>query len=409
MKIAQVAPLFESVPPRLYGGTERVVSYLTEELVRQGHQVTLFASGDSMTSAELVACTPHALRLDPEVRDAMPHMMVMLDKIRERADDFDILHFHIDYLHFPLFRADAGRSLTTLHGRQDLADHIPFYVRFSEMPLVSISDAQRIPLPRGNFVGTVHHGLPLDLYKPTFDSKGGYLAFLGRISPEKRPDRAIQIARKAGLPLKIAAKVDKVDEAYFREVIEPMIDGRQIEYVGEINESAKSQFLGQAAALLFPIDWPEPFGLVMIEAMACGTPVLAFRCGSVPEIIDEGVTGHIVSGVEEAVAALPALLALDRRVIRSRFEKRFSSAQMAAQYVKLYQKLLVRPSGQNVRRSLRRIHSMRTSMAAKLKRRYGPARALLKRRRRRPSVHGARKEPSVSARSGGTFSWVPHF
>ena len=409
MKIAQVAPLFESVPPRLYGGTERVVSYLTEELVRQGHQVTLFASGDSMTSAELVACTPHALRLDPEVRDAMPHMMVMLDKIRERADDFDILHFHIDYLHFPLFRADAGRTLTTLHGRQDLADHIPFYVRFSEMPLVSISDAQRIPLPRGNFVGTVHHGLPLDLYKPTFDSKGGYLAFLGRISPEKRPDRAIQIARKAGLPLKIAAKVDKVDEAYFREVIEPMIDGRQIEYVGEINESAKSQFLGQAAALLFPIDWPEPFGLVMIEAMACGTPVLVFRCGSVPEIIDEGVTGHIVSGVEEAVAALPALLALDRRVIRSRFEKRFSSAQMAAQYVKLYQKLLVRPSGQNVRRSLRRIHSMRTSMAAKLKRRYGPARALLKRRRRRPSVHGARKEPSVSARSGGTFSWVPHF
>lgn len=345
MKIAQVAPLFESVPPRLYGGTERVVSYLTEELVRQGHQVTLFASGDSVTSAELVACAPQALRLDPAVRDAMPHMMVMLDKIRERADEFDILHFHIDYLHFPLFRMDAGRSLTTLHGRQDLADHMPFYLRFSEMPLVSISDAQRIPLPRGNFVGTVYHGLPVDLYTPTFDSKGRYLAFLGRISPEKRPDRAIEIARKAGFPLKIAAKVDKVDEAYFRQVIEPMIDGRQIDYIGEINESAKSEFLGQAAALLFPIDWPEPFGLVTIEAMACGTPVLAFRCGSVPEIIDTGVTGHIVSSVEEAVAALPAVLALDRRVIRSRFEERFSSSQMAAQYVKLYQKLLIRPAG----------------------------------------------------------------
>ena len=346
MKIAQVAPLFESVPPRLYGGTERVVSYLTEELVRQGHQVTLFASGDSMTSAELVACTPQALRLDPDVRDAIPHMMVMLDKIRERADEFDILHFHIDYLHFPLFRADAGRSLTTLHGRQDLADHLSFYLRFSEMPLVSISDAQRIPLPRGNFVGTVYHGLPVDLYTPTFDSRGRYLAFLGRISPEKRPDRAIEIARKAGFPLKIAAKVDKVDEAYFRQVIEPMIDGRQIDYIGEINESAKSEFLGQAAALLFPIDWPEPFGLVTIEAMACGTPVLAFRCGSVPEIIDTGVTGHIVSSVEEAVAAaLPAVLALDRRVIRSRFEERFSSSQMAAQYVKLYQKLLIRPAG----------------------------------------------------------------
>jgi glycosyltransferase involved in cell wall biosynthesis len=345
MKIAQVAPLFESVPPRLYGGTERVVSYLTEELVRQGHQVTLFASGDSVTSAELVACAPQALRLDPAVRDAMPHMMVMLDKIRDRADEFDILHFHIDYLHFPLFRVDAGRSLTTLHGRQDLADHMPFYLRFSEMPLVSISDAQRIPLPRGNFVGTVYHGLPVDLYAPTFDPKGRYLAFLGRISPEKRPDRAIEIARKAGFPLKIAAKVDKVDEAYFRQVIEPMIDGRQIDYIGEINESAKREFLGQAAALLFPIDWPEPFGLVTIEAMACGTPVLAFRCGSVPEIIDTGVTGHIVYSVEEAVVALPAVLALDRRVIRSRFEERFSSSQMAAQYVKLYQKLLIRLAG----------------------------------------------------------------
>jgi glycosyltransferase involved in cell wall biosynthesis len=339
MKIAQIAPLFESVPPRLYGGTERVVSYLTEELVKQGHEVTLFASGDSMTSAELVACTPRALRLDPDVHDAIPHAMVMLDKVRERADEFDVLHFHIDYLHFPLFRPDAGRCLTTLHGRQDLPDHMPLYLRFSQMPLVSISNAQRAPLPSGNFIGTVHHGLPLELHKPTFAPQGGYLAFLGRISPEKRPDRAIEIARQSGLPLKIAAKVDKVDEGYFRETIAPMIDGKNVEFVGEINENAKGEFLGQAAALLFPIDWPEPFGLVMIEAMACGTPVLAFRCGSVPEIIDDGLTGRIVSSMDEAVAALPQVLALDRTIVRARFEERFSAAQMATQYVKLYQKL----------------------------------------------------------------------
>ncbi|MCA1457285.1 glycosyltransferase family 4 protein [Bradyrhizobium sp. BRP22] len=339
MKIAQIAPLFESVPPRLYGGTERVVSYLTEELVRQGHEVTLFASGDSITSAELVACAPRALRLDPDVRDPVPHIMVMLDKVRERADDFDILHFHIDYMHFPLFRGDAARSLTTLHGRQDLQDHMPLYLRFPDMPLVSISNAQRAPLPRATFAGTVHHGLPLDLHKPTFAPKGGYLAFLGRISPEKRPDRAIEIARRSGLPLKIAAKVDKVDAAYFRDVIAPMIDGKQIEYIGEINEASKGEFLGQAAALLFPIDWPEPFGLVMIEAMACGTPVLAFRCGSVPEIIEDGLTGRIVSSIDEAVAALPAVLALDRKAVRARFEERFSSAQMAMQYLKIYQKL----------------------------------------------------------------------
>jgi glycosyltransferase involved in cell wall biosynthesis len=339
MKIAQIAPLFESVPPRLYGGTERVVSYLTEELVKQGHEVTLFASGDSMTSAELVACTPRALRLDPDVHDAIPHTMVMLDKVRERADEFDVLHFHIDYLHFPLFRPDAGRCLTTLHGRQDLPDHMPLYLRFSQMPLVSISNAQRAPLPSGNFIGTVHHGLPLELHKPTFAPQGGYLAFLGRISPEKRPDRAIEIARQSGLPLKIAAKVDKVDEGYFRETIAPMIDGKNVEFVGEINENAKGEFLGQAAALLFPIDWPEPFGLVMIEAMACGTPVLAFRCGSVPEIIDDGLTGRIVSSMDEAVAALPQVLALDRTIVRARFEERFSAAQMATQYVKLYQKL----------------------------------------------------------------------
>jgi glycosyltransferase involved in cell wall biosynthesis len=340
MRIAQIAPLFESVPPRLYGGTERVVSYLTEELVRQGHQVTLFASEDSITSAELVPCTSRALRLDPNVRDGLPHHMVMLDKVRERAGQFDILHFHIDYLHFPHFRSERGRTLTTLHGRQDLADHMPFYGRFSDMPLVSISNAQRLPLPSANFVATVHHGLPPDLLTPTFDPKGGYLAFLGRISPEKRPDRAIAIARQAGLPLKIAAKVDKADEAYFRDVIAPMLGQPGLEFIGEINENAKSEFLGQAAGLLFPIDWPEPFGLVMIEAMACGTPVLAFDCGSVPEIVEEGLTGRIVSDVDEAVRAIPQLLALDRKAVRARFEERFSSARMATDYVRVYQKML---------------------------------------------------------------------
>ncbi len=340
MRIAQIAPLYESVPPRLYGGTERVVSYLTEELVRQGHQVTLFASEDSITSAELVPCTPRALRLEPGVRDAVPHHMIMLDKVRERADDFDLLHFHIDYLHFPQFRPERARTLTTLHGRQDLADHMPFYRRFADMPLVSISNAQRMPLPNANFVATVHHGLPLDLLTPNFEPKGGYLAFLGRISPEKRPDRAIAIARSAGLPLKIAAKVDKADDSYFRDVIAPMLQGGGVEFVGEINENTKNDFLGQAAALLFPIDWPEPFGLVMIEAMACGTPVLAFRHGSVPEIVEDGLTGRIVSDVEEAVRAIPGLLALDRKAIRARFEERFSAARMSTDYVRLYQKML---------------------------------------------------------------------
>lgn len=340
MKIAQIAPLFESVPPRLYGGTERVVSWLTEELVRQGHQVTLFASQDSITSAELVPCATRALRLDPDVRDAIPHQMVMLDKVRERVDEFDILHFHTDYLHFPLFRSERGRTLTTLHGRQDLPDHMPFYRRFSDMPLVSISNAQRAPLSGANFVATVYHGLPLDLHTPSFSPKGGYLAFLGRISPEKRPDRAIAIARAAGLPLKIAAKVDKADEAYFRSVIAPMLNEPGIEFIGEINESAKSEFLGGAAALLFPIDWPEPFGLVMIEAMACATPALAFRGGSVPEIVEDGLTGRIVSDVDEAVRAIPGLLALDRKAIRARFEERFSAARMATEYTRIYQRML---------------------------------------------------------------------
>jgi glycosyltransferase involved in cell wall biosynthesis len=278
------------------------------------------------------------LRLDPNVRDPIPHYTLMLDKVSERAADFDILHFHIDYLHFPLFRSKAARTVTTLHGRQDLADHMPFYRRFSDMPLISISNAQRTPLRGANFVGTVHHGLPLDLHKPS-GTPTGYVAFLGRISPEKRPDRAIAIARAVGLPLKIAAKVDKVDETYFRQVIAPLLDGAEVEFVGEINESAKTEFLGRAAGLLFPIDWPEPFGLVMIEAMACGTPVLTFPGGSVPEIIEDGLTGYIGSNIEEAVQAIPDLLALDRNAIRTRFEQRFSSRRMASDYVRIYQVL----------------------------------------------------------------------
>ena len=339
MKIAQVAPLIESVPPRLYGGTERIVSYLTEELVRLGHDVTLFASGDSITSAELAPCCTRALRLDPTVRDIIPYFMLMIDKVRERAEEFDVLHFHIDLFQFPLFRSLAARTLTTLHGRQDLGDLKPFYGRFGEMPLVSISNDQRKPLRHANFVATIHHGVPAGLYRPSFE-QGSYVAFLGRISPEKRPDRAIRIARAAGIPLKIAAKVDKVDEDYFRNDILPLIDGPEVEFIGEINERDKTKFLGEAAALLFPVDWPEPFGLVMIEAMACGTPVLAFRCGSVPEVIEDGVTGKIVDSEEEAIAALPAVLSYDRRAVRQRFEERFTTARMAKDYVSTYRQLL---------------------------------------------------------------------
>ncbi len=335
MKIAQVAPLMESVPPRLYGGTERIVSYLTEELVALGHEVTLFASGDSITSAELVSCSTQALRLDPDVRDVIPHCMVMLDKVRERAQEFDVLHFHTDFLHFPMFGSRAANVLTTLHGRLDLPDIKPFYARFNDMPLVSISQNQREPLPRANFVATIHHGIPADLLQPRFDP-GSYVAFLGRISPEKRPDRAIWIARAAGIPLKIAAKVDKVDEKYFRDEIEPLIDGNGVEFVGEISEREKTKFLGEAAALLFPVDWPEPFGLVMIEAMACGTPVLAFRCGSIPEVIDDGVTGRVVKSEAEAVSALWEILSYDRRGVRRRFEERFTATRMAKDYVGAY-------------------------------------------------------------------------
>lgn len=339
MRIAQIAPLIESVPPKLYGGTERIVSYLTEGLVKQGHKVTLFASGDSITSADLVPCTRTALRLDSKVRDSIPYYMLMLDRVRQQADDFDILHFHIDFFPFPLFRSVAGKTVTTLHGRQDLPDLLPYYLGFGDMPLVSISDAQRRPITDANFAATIYHGIPVDMHKPTFDPRGGYLAFLGRISPEKGPERAIEIARSLGIPLRMAAKVDAVDEQYFREVVEPLL-GPGVEFIGEINEPQKTAFLGEALALLFPIDWPEPFGLTMIEAMACGTPVLAFRHGSVPEIIDHGVTGIVVDGIADAAAALPQVLALDRRKVRERFEQRFSAARMATDYAALYHDML---------------------------------------------------------------------
>ena len=344
MKIAQIAPLMESVPPRLYGGTERIVSYLTDALLRLGHEVTLFASADSVTAAKLVGCASVALRLDSNVRDPIPYYMLMLDRVRKLAEEFDVLHFHIDQFHFPLFSGMADRTVTTLHGRQDLPDLKPLYIRFSEMPLVSISHDQRRPIAKANFVATVHHGIPTNSHTPIYNPRGGYVAFLGRISPEKRPDRAIRIARALGIPLKIAAKVDKVDEAYFREKIAPLLSDPGVEFIGEINEHSKTEFLGEAQALLFPIDWPEPFGLVMVEAMACGTPVLAFRHGSVSEIIDQGVTGVIVDTMDEAVMMLPRVIALDRRAVRRRFEQRFSSVRMAKDYVAVYRSLLKRPS-----------------------------------------------------------------
>ena len=340
MKIAQISPLMESVPPRLYGGSERIVSYLTDELVRQGQDVTLFASGDSVSSANLVRCVPMALRLDANVKDPIPYYMLMLDRVREMADEFDILHFHIDQFHFPLFRPIAQRTVTTLHGRQDLHDLKPLYVGFSDMPLVSISNSQRKPIANANFAATVYHGLPAQTLKPNYKPSGDYVAFLGRISPEKRPDRAIRIAQALGLRIKIAAKIDKVDEAYFSEHIASLFNLPGVEYIGEIDERSKSEFLGEASALLFPIDWPEPFGLSMIEAMACGTPVLAFRCGSVPEIIDPGVTGLIVDSMDEAIRVMPQVLALDRRAVRQKFEQRFSASRMAKDYVQVYRSLI---------------------------------------------------------------------
>ncbi|HEX5108811.1 MAG TPA: glycosyltransferase family 4 protein [Vicinamibacterales bacterium] len=339
MKVAQVAPLYESVPPKLYGGTERVVSYLTEELIGLGHEVTLFASGDSVTSAKLVPAHATSLRLDPACRDPLSPHVLMIEQLARTASSFDIIHFHIAPLHFPVVRRLPGiPHVTTLHGRLDMPELVDLYREFGDIPVVSISDAQRRPLPEAGWIGTVHHGLPFSLL-PYHPSPANYLAFLGRISPEKRVDRAIAIAIATGIPLRIAAKVDPVDREYFECRIRPLLDHPLVEFIGEIGESQKSDFLGQARALLFPIDWPEPFGLVMIEALACGVPVVAFRGGSVPEIIEHGVTGYIVDSMEEAIEATRALSRLDRRACRAAFERRFSASRMAAQYVQLYSRL----------------------------------------------------------------------
>ncbi len=340
MNIAQVAPLYESVPPKLYGGTERVVSYLTEELVRQGHNVTLFASGDSKTAANLHAVCDRALRLERgNVVDALAHHIRMIELVAQRALDFDVIHFHIDYLHFPLTRRQGGAALTTLHGRLDIPDLIPLYREFTDMSLVSISDAQRIPMPWANWVATVHHGLPKRLYEPR-ETPGKYLAFLGRISPEKRVDRAIEIAGHVGMPIKIAAKIDAVDREYFDSRIRKLFDNPLVEYIGEIGDCDKPDFLGNAYALLFPIDWPEPFGLAMIEALACGTPVIAYRKGAVAEILDEGATGYLVNNLDEAVRAVDRIGSLDRRVCRQVFEERFSAGRMCLDYLDVYRRLL---------------------------------------------------------------------
>jgi glycosyltransferase involved in cell wall biosynthesis len=336
LRIAQVAPLIESVPPMLYGGTERVVSYLTEELVRQGHEVTLFASGDSVTRARLVASCRRSLRLDPDCRDAITHHVVLVEQVFQRAQEFDVIHFHIDAIHFPVIRRCPVPNVTTHHGRLDLPDLVPLYREFREMPVTSISDAQREPLPWLNWQATVHHGLPEDLHRGS-ETPGDYLAFLGRVSPEKGLDRAIEIARRAGLPLRVAAKVDRADQEYY-EKIAHLLRQPHVDFIGEIGEDEKSAFLGRARAVLFPIDWPEPFGLVLIEAMACGTPVIAFRRGSVPEVVIEGQTGFICQTVEEAVEAVARLPELSRRGCRQVFERRFTAARMARDYLNIYRK-----------------------------------------------------------------------
>jgi glycosyltransferase involved in cell wall biosynthesis len=339
MRIAQVAPLYEAVPPRLYGGTERVVSHLSDALVRLGHDVTLFASAEAQTLAELAPVRDQAIRLDPAPlkSDLAAHLHAIWE-VRRRAAEFDVIHFHTDMLHFPMFEDMAGRTLTTLHGRLDLKDLPEVYHNWPQFPLVSISDSQRRPLPFANWLGTVHHGLHADLFQFSPKSRG-YLAFLGRISPEKRPDRAVAIAVAANRPLRVAAKVDHVDRAYFEEHIEALFHHPLVEYVGEIGDAEKSEFLGGADGLLFPIDWPEPFGLVMIEAMACGTPVIAWDCGSVREVVEPGVTGFIVRSHAEAVAAARRLGELDRATIRARFEERFSARAMAERYLALYHQL----------------------------------------------------------------------
>ncbi|MBV9726530.1 MAG: glycosyltransferase family 4 protein, partial [Gammaproteobacteria bacterium] len=341
MKIAQVAPLYESVPPRLYGGTERVVAHLCDALVELGHEVTLFATADARTRARLVPARAQAIRLDDtELKSGLAAHLAMLYEVRRRSREFDVLHFHVDLLQFPMFEQHAHKCITTLHGRLDIEDLVPVYKRWPSYPLISISDAQRKPLPQANWLATIGHGLPNHLYPFSSRASGDYLAFLGRISPEKRPDLAIRLALRAGLPLRIAAKVDAVDVAYFDNCIKPLLGHSLIEFIGEIGDDRKAEFLGGARALLFPIDWPEPFGLVMIEAMACGTPVIAWNRGSVPEILEEGVSGFIVNSEQEALAALARVASLDRRRVREVFERRFTSSVMAKAYLEQYARLL---------------------------------------------------------------------
>ena len=342
MRIAQIAPLYEAVPPRLYGGTERVVSVLTEALVRLGQDVTLFASGDSRTMAMLVPGRNCAVRLDTGLAWDLPAHLAMLEDVRQQADSFDILHFHTECLHMPGFAGMAAKTVTTLHGRLDIEDLHAFYAKFPQFPLVSISNDQRAPLRRGNFVATVYHGLPIDCLRFTSEPRGGYLAFLGRICRDKRPDRAIEIAKRAGVPLKIAAKVDRADQSYFEDHVRPLLDDPSVEFIGEIGDAEKASFLGNAQALVFPIDWPEPFGLVMIEAFACGTPVIGWPCGAVPEVINHGITGYIVDDIDSAAEAVHACSGLDRHRIRKVFEERFSDDAMAQNYVDIYRQLVSR-------------------------------------------------------------------
>jgi len=338
MKIAQVAPLYESVPPKLYGGTERVVSYLTEELVKLGHDVTLYASGDSITAARLRSVCERSLRLEGgKLLSPLAHHLNLIETVAQEADEYDMVHFHLDYLPFSQIRRLEIPAVTTLHGRLDIPDLYPLFREFDDMRLISISDAQRASMPWASWLATVYHGLPEDIHEPTF-TEGEYLAFLGRISPEKRVDRAIEIARQAGMPLKVAAKIDDADRAYFESEISDLLVNSDVEFVGEIGEDDKTEFLGKATALLFPIDWPEPFGLVMIEAMSCGTPVIAFRGGSVAEIIDEGVTGFIVESVEEAMEALKKIPSMDRKEVHRGFLERFTARRMCEGYVKAYER-----------------------------------------------------------------------
>ncbi|HLN09593.1 MAG TPA: glycosyltransferase family 4 protein [Xanthobacteraceae bacterium] len=338
MRIAQVAPLTEAVPPKLYGGTERVVSWLTEELVALGHDVTLFASGDSVTSARLQSVWPKALRLDGSIRDPNALHMLMLELVCQQAREFDMLHFHLDYYPFSLFSRQRTPFVTTLHGRLDLPEHQPVFSAFSDIPVVSISNSQRRPLPQANWVGTVHHGMPEELLIPT-PATPSYLAFLGRIAPEKGVDRAIRIARRSGIPLRIAAKVDRNDAEYFETVIRPQIVEPHVEFIGEIGDDQKSEFLSGAVAAIMAIDWPEPFGISMIEAMACGTPVIAYNRGSVPEVVEDGLTGFIVEDETSGTVAVDRLHELSRQKVRRRFEERFSARRMAKDYLAVYRSL----------------------------------------------------------------------